>query len=96
MKTDVSRLSPELQLAVQILQEEGCREVFLFGSMLTGEASPGSDIDIGIRNYPRDRFFHIFGRLLTELDHDVDLIDFDHEHALFTVLSEVGEVRRIA
>jgi len=46
--------------------------------------------------HAKGQFIHIYGRLLTELDHDVDLIDFDHEHALFAVLSEVGEVRRIA
>lgn len=86
----------DLERAVRILQEEGCREIYLFGSVATGDAGPGSDIDIGINDYPRERFFHIYGRLLTELDTETDLIDFGHQKQLFALLSEIGEVRRIA
>jgi uncharacterized protein len=86
----------DLERAVRILQEEGCREIYLFGSFATGDAGPDSDIDIGIRDYPRERFFHIYGRLLTEVEHETDLIDFGHQTALFSLLSDIGEVRRIA
>jgi predicted nucleotidyltransferase len=86
----------DLERAVRILQEEGCREIYLFGSVATGDAGPDSDIDIGIRDYPRERFFHIFGRLLTELEHETDLIDFGRQTALFSLLTDIGEVRRIA
>jgi len=55
-----------------------------------------SDIDIGIRDYPKERFFHIYGRLLTELEHETDLVDFGNESALFSLLSGIGEVLRIA
>ena len=85
----------DLERAVRILQEEGCREVYLFGSVATGDAGPCSDIDIGLRDYPRERFFHIYGRLITELEHETDLVDFGHQTALFSLLSEIGEVRRI-
>lgn len=86
----------DLDRAVRILQEEECREIYLFGSVATGDAGPDSDIDIGIRDYPRERFFHIYGRLLTELEHETDLIDFGHQTALFSLLTDIGEVRRIA
>lgn len=86
----------DLKRAVKILQEEGCREIYLFGSVAMGNAGPDSDLDIGIRDYPRERFFRIYGRLLTELQHHADLVDFGHQSALFAVLSEIGEVRRIA
>ena len=86
----------DLERAVRILQEEGCRGIYLFGSGATGDAGPDSDIDIGIRDYPRERFFHIYGRLLTEVEHETDLIDFGHQTALFSLLSDIGEVRRIA
>lgn len=88
--------SHDIEAAVRILREEGCVEVYLFGSVASGTAGPSSDIDIGIRNYPRERFFQIYGRLLTELDHSVDLIDFGSESALFDVLTEIREIRRIA
>lgn len=86
----------DLEKAVQILREEGCREIYLFGSVATGTARSDSDLDIGIRDYPREHFFRIYGRLLSELQHDADLVDFGHQSALFSVLSEIGEVRRIA
>lgn len=86
----------DIERAVKILRDEGCREIYLFGSIVTGNAQPDSDLDIGIRDYPRERFFHIYGRLLTELEHNADLIDFGHLAAMFEVLSEIGEVRRIA
>lgn len=63
-----------IERAVQTLQEEGCREIYLFGSVATGDAGPGSDSDIGIKDYPRERFFHIDGRLLTEPDTETDSI----------------------
>lgn len=86
----------ELDRIIEILQAEGCREVYLFGSVATGKAGPGSDIDIGIRDYPKDRFFRIYGRLLTEVECNTDLVDFEQQAALFSLLSEIGEVRRIA
>ena len=88
--------SADLERAVAILREEGCREIYLFGSVATGSAGPSSDLDIGIRDYPGEQFFRICGRLLMELDHDTDLVDFGRQSELFAVLSEIGEVRRIA
>jgi len=95
-KTQGTTYAADLERAVAILQEEGCQEIYLFGSVATGETGPSSDIDIGIRGYPKERFFHIYGRLLTELEHEADLVDFGSQPALFSVLSEIGEVRRIA
>lgn len=86
----------DIDRAVEILKEEGCKEIYLFGSYATGTAGPDSDLDIGIRDYPRERFFRIYGRLLSELEHDTDLVDFGHQSQLFAVLSEIGEVQRIA
>ena len=91
-----SLYTADLERAVRIRQEEGCRGIYPFGSVATGGAGPGSDIDIGIYDYPRERFFHIYGRLLTELDTETDLIDFGNQKALYALLSEIGEVRRIA
>lgn len=81
--------------AVRILREEGCGEIYLFGSVAAGAAGEASGIDLGIREYPREKFFHIYGRLLTELDHGMDLVDFGAESKMFDVLSSLGEVRRV-
>ena len=101
---DASTFEPEesashiadIERAVKILREEGCGEIYLFGSVATGRARTDSDLDLGIRDYPRERFFRIYGRLLMELEHNADLVDFGHESRLFEVLQEIGEVRRIA
>lgn len=37
-----------------ILKNEGCREIFLFGSHATGRAHENSDIGIGIRGHAPD------------------------------------------
>lgn len=86
----------DFEKALEILREEGCHEIYLFGSIAIGEGSDSSDIDFGIRDFPRDRFFHIYGRLLSELEHDTDLIDFERQTAMFETLSDIGEIRRIA
>lgn len=88
--------SQDVEKAVRIFREEGCREVYLFGSIAIGSSTDSSDIDFGIRGFPRDQFFRIYGRLLSELEHDADLVDFERETAMFDALSAIGEIRRLA
>ena len=45
-------LQADVSKAVQILQEEGCTEVYLFGSGTTGRVREESDIDLGVRGCP--------------------------------------------
>jgi len=47
----------DIKRAVNLLKNEGCRTVFLFGSMVTGKIHPNSDIDIGISGLPKKKFF---------------------------------------
>lgn len=63
----------DLARAVQILKEEGCAEIFLFGSGLTGNIKEQSDIDLAIRGCPRGHFFRLLGRLLRELQRQLTL-----------------------
>jgi predicted nucleotidyltransferase len=86
----------DIEKALDILKDEGCQEVYLFGSLSTGAGSDASDIDLGIRAYPRSKFFKIYGRLMMEIDHQFDLVDFEINESMFDVLRQVGEVQRIA
>ena len=86
----------DLEKAVRILKEEGCQEIYVFGSIATGRATEDSDIDIGIRQYPKERFFRIYARLMTDIDHHFDLIDFEINAQMFDLLSQIREVQRIA
>ena len=65
--------------AVEICKEEGCRDVFVFGSVAAGSHRLDSDLDIGVRGCPPRQFYRLLGRLMDELTHPVDLVDLDLE-----------------
>lgn len=81
--------------AVRILKEEGCSEVFLFGSGAEGTVRDESDIDLAIRGCPQGYFFHLLGRLLWELDHPVDLVNLDTQDAFAQYLQREGALVRV-
>ncbi len=79
----IRQVSPNHQMALDklknLLMQEGCREVYLFGSLTTGTATENSDIDIGIKGFPPEKFFRLYAKLEEEVPFHVDLIDFDSE-----------------
>ena len=81
--------------AVRILKEEGCSEIFLFGSGAEGTVKEASDIDLAIRGCPQGSFFHLLGRLLWELTHSVDLVNLDTHDAFAQYLQREGALIRI-
>ena len=82
----------DIKKAASFLKKEGCKSVFLFGSMVTGKIHINSDIDIGISGLPPKKFFKVYARLDRELYSRVDLVDFDLNKDLFTLLNSLGEV----
>jgi predicted nucleotidyltransferase len=96
MTTDITLQLPEpyrtnVEKAVRILREAGCREVYLFGSLAHGEIHSESDIDLAVRGCPRGEYFTILGRLFFELDYPVDLIDLDYGDRFANYLAAEGE-----
>lgn len=89
------RFRDDIGRAVEILKEEGCYEVFLFGSGVTGKGRDGSDIDLAIRGCPPGKFYHLLGRLLWELSHPVDLVNLDSQDPFAQYLQKEGELVRI-
>jgi predicted nucleotidyltransferase len=85
----------DIERAVQILKEAGCTEIYLFGSVATGETRAESDIDLAVRGCPPGRFFHTLGRLMRELDHWVDLVDLDESSIFVRYLLDSGELIHI-
>jgi predicted nucleotidyltransferase len=85
----------DIQHAVEILKEEGCANVFLFGSLTTGKVRDGSDIDLAIRGCPKGKFFKLLGKLLLELDHPVDLVNLDRQDAFAKYLEKEGRLLQI-
>jgi len=78
--------------AKNLLKKEGCKSVFLFGSMVTGHFHENSDIDIGIMGLPPKKYFRVYAYLDKESSNKIDLVDFDLRNDFYSVLNSLGEV----
>jgi predicted nucleotidyltransferase len=72
----------DIEKAVRILEDAGCEEVYLFGSIADGSVTPRSDIDIA-------------ARLMMQLDHPVDLVSLEEGDRFARMLQEEGRLRRV-
>ena len=88
-------LQKDVNRAIRILKDGGCSEIFLFGSGVTGKIREDSDLDLAIRGCPRSRFFNLLGRLIMELDHQVDLVNLDIQSPFTNYLQKEGTLVRI-
>ena len=84
-----------LNKIADILKNEGCKEIFLFGSHVTGRATENSDIDIGVKGLLPSRFFAAYSRLEDEIKERIDFVDFDEQHTFFDFLTSIGEIKKI-
>jgi predicted nucleotidyltransferase len=82
----------DIKKAINLLKNEGCKAVFLFGSMVTGKIHQDSDIDIGIMGLPPKKFFRVNACLDKELSNKVDLVDFDLRKDFYFLLDSLGEI----
>jgi predicted nucleotidyltransferase len=82
----------DIKKATNLLKNEGCKSIFLFGSLVTGKIHGNSDIDIGIAGLPPQKFFRVYADLDKELSNRVDLVDFDLNKDFFLLLNSLGEV----
>ena len=78
-----------------LLLNEGCTECYLFGSHATGSADEYSDIDIEIKGLPPARFFAVHSLLEDVTNTTVALIDFDEKPQFFSLLNDLGELKKI-
>ena len=85
----------DIERAANLLKSEGCKSVFLFGSMVTGQIRQGSDIDMGIMGLPPKKFFRVAAYLDKVSQNKIDLVDFDLYKDLYTLLNSLGEVLEV-
>ena len=85
----------DIEKATSCLKEEGCTAIFLFGSLLTGEYTDSSDIDLGIMGLPPRRYIRTYSKLNNIIKSRFDLIDFDENRNLYNLLYSIGEIVRI-
>jgi len=82
----------DIETAANLLKDEGCQSIFLFGSLVTGKIHQNSDIDIGIKGLPAGKFFETCAKVYFAMDNDIDIIDFDNNADFYNLLNRQGEV----
>ena len=89
-------LKKDISIAAEILMQDGCREVYIFGSLAKGTFSAESDIDLAIVGLPKERFFSAYGRILLQVRRRVDLVGLDYDSDFGNRLRSVGTLSRVA
>ena len=80
----------DIEKGIEILKQEGCKEVFLFGSLADGNIHPTTDIDLAVKGCPAEKYFHVLGKLLLALKHSVDLVNLDRKDDFSEYLEKEG------
>ena len=94
--TDIpEKYQQEIKKACYLLKSKGCKKVYLFGSMVTGGIHASSDIDIGIKGLPPEKFLRVYSDLSDNIEIKFDLVDFDFSSDFFALLKEIDEVKEI-
>jgi predicted nucleotidyltransferase len=96
MEFDIpSKYRKDIEIALNLLKNEGCQSIYLFGSMITGNIHQNSDIDIGIKGLPPGKFFRVYAQLDNNVSNEIDLVDFDENNKFYNLLYSLGEVVEI-
>jgi predicted nucleotidyltransferase len=89
------RYKEDIKKIPSLLKKEGSKSIYLFGSLVTGKIRDDSDIDIGIKGLPPEKFFRVYSKLSSTLENKFDLVDFDFSNDLFSFLNSIDEVIEI-
>ena len=90
-----SKYQKDIDIATDFLKNEGCQSIYLFGSLVTGKIHQNSDIDIGIKGLPPEKFIRVYAKLDNNLSNTVDLVDFDENDKFYNLLNSLGEIVEI-
>ena len=90
------QIKPDLEKAIKILKDLGCKEIFLFGSIVKGNYTKFSDIDLAVTGCPKEKYFYAIGKLNVELEHEIDLVNLDKKTMFVKILKQTGELIKVA
>jgi predicted nucleotidyltransferase len=90
-----SKYQKDIDIATNFLKNEGCQSIYLFGSLVTGKIHKNSDIDIGIKGLPPEKFIRVYAKLGNNVSNTVDLVDFDENDKFYNLLNSLGEIVEI-
>ena len=92
MSTELDR---RIRHAAEALLAHGAREVYVFGSVLTGQLRDDSDIDFAVVGLPPRVFFRAMGEARRILGRPVDLVDLDKSDPFTDHLRNSQELQRV-
>jgi predicted nucleotidyltransferase len=81
--------------AAKLLLGMGASRVFVFGSAVTGELRPDSDIDLAVSGLPAQVYFSAVSRASDLVGRPVDLVDLDDDSPRVRYLLGSGELVRV-
>ena len=79
-----------------ILLDAGVTEIYLFGSYAEGEYRMESDIDIAVIGLEKSKFFKIYGKILSSVSRNVDIISLDYETVFSKEIRKQANLIRVA
>lgn len=86
----------DIKKAIQILKNNGAKEVFIFGSIANGKFNENSDIDIAVKGLNENEFYKVASILMFELENKFDLIDLDDKENRFSqMLLNIGGLLKV-
>ncbi|MCD6122168.1 MAG: nucleotidyltransferase domain-containing protein [Spirochaetales bacterium] len=86
----------DIDIAKKILLREGCKEVYIFGSIIEGNFTEISDIDIATVGLRKSKYFKVYGELLEKLGRSIDLVCLDYDTDFSKKIKESGKFERVA
>ncbi len=89
-------IKKDVDIAKRILLEEGCKEIYIFGSITEGTFTEASDIDIAVIGLAKSKYFKVYAELLEKLDRLVDLVCLDYDTDFSKKIRESGKFERVA
>jgi predicted nucleotidyltransferase len=90
-----AQLRQRIERAAAVLKRFGAREVYVFGSAVSGTRHPGSDVDLAVAGLPPQDFFQAMAQAHDALGCQLDLIDLDEENLFTEYLKRKGKLQRV-
>jgi predicted nucleotidyltransferase len=76
MKLNIpAKYQSDIEIATNLLKNEGCQSIFLFGSLVTRKMHDNPDIDIGIKGLPKGKLFEVYSKLYFAIETKIDLME---------------------
>jgi len=91
-----AKIKKDIEVAKNILLREGCKEIYIFGSIIEGNFTEMSDIDIATVGLSKSKYFKVYGELLEKLNRSIDLVCLDYDTDFSKKIKESGKFERVA